>query len=152
MAEVQIDYAAVFRDLPLPVLLLTPDFVIADANPAYLKVTGRTREELVGRDVFDAFPDNPADPDSTGVRDISASFTRVLMTGKPDAVSLQRYDVEVPGHPGLFVTRYWSPVNAPVFGASGEIVLIVGYVEEMTERVRKFISGLGQAGPVDEPE
>lgn len=151
MTEAQIDYAAVFRDLPLPVLLLTPDFVVADANPAYLKVTGRTREELLGRNVFDAFPDNPADPDSTGVRDISASFTRVLATGKPDVVSLQRYDVEVPGHPGLFAARYWSPVNAPVFGRNGEIVLIVGCIEEMTERVRKFIDGLGPAGPVDEP-
>ena len=151
MAEAQIDHAAVFRDLPLPVLLLTPDFVVADANPAYLEVTGRTREDLLGRNVFAAFPDNPADLDATGVREISASFTRVLITGKPDVVSLQRYDVEVPGHPGMFATRYWSQVNAPVFGPNGEIALIVGCIEEMTERVRKFISGLAPAGPLDEP-
>jgi PAS domain-containing protein len=152
MAEAQIDYAAVFRDLPLPVLLLRPDFVVADANPAYLEVTGRTREELIGRDVFSAFPDNPADPDATGVRDIRASFTRVLITGKPDAVSLQRYDVEVPGQPGLFAKRYWSPVNAPVFGPNGEIALIVGCIEEMTERISKFITGLGPTGSLDEPD
>jgi PAS domain S-box-containing protein len=151
MADVQIDYAAVFRDLPIPVLLLTPDFVVADVNPAYLEITGRTREELLGRVLFEAFPDNPANPDSSGVRDITASFRRVLATRKPGAISLQRYDVEVPGHPGLFATRYWSAVNAPVFGRNGEIVLIVGYVEEMTERVRKFIGGLGPAEPSDEP-
>jgi PAS domain-containing protein len=142
MTVPQIDYAAVYRDLPIPVLLLTPEFVIADVNVAYLQVAGRTREELLGRNVFDAFPDNPADPDASGVRDLSASLARVLATGKPDALSLQKYDVEVPGSPGLFAKRYWCPVNAPVFGPDGRVVLLVECVEEITERVRKFIGGL----------
>jgi PAS domain-containing protein len=81
MTVPQIDYAAVYRDFPIPVLLLTPEFVIADVNVAYLQVAGRTREELLGRNVFDAFPDNPADPDASGVRDLSASLARVLTTG-----------------------------------------------------------------------
>ncbi len=44
--------------------------------------------------------------------------------------------------PGLFAQRYWSPVNAPVFGPNGEVVMIVQLVEEITDRVRKFIDGL----------
>ena len=142
MTAPQIDYAAVYQHLPIPVLLLTPEFDIADMNQAYLQVAGRTREELLGRNAFDAFPDNPADPDASGVRELSASLARVLTTGKPDALSLQKYDVEVPGSPGLFAQRYWCPVNAPVFGPDGQIVLIVHCVEEITERVRKFIGGL----------
>jgi PAS domain-containing protein len=138
----QVDYIAVFRHLPVPVLLLTPEFVIADMNLAYLQVAGRTREELLGRYVFDAFPDDPSNPDATGVRDLTASLRRVLTTGEPDALSLQKYDVEVPGSPGVFATRYWSPVNAPVFGADGTVVLIAQCVEEITERLRKFIGGL----------
>jgi PAS domain-containing protein len=142
MTGSQIDYAAVYRDLPIPVLLLTPDFVIADMNQAYQDVSGRTREDLVGRNVFDAFPDNPADPSATGVHEVSASLSRVLATRKPDALSMQKYDVEVPGMPGIFAPRYWSPVHAPVFGPEGEILLIAQCVEEITERVRKFIEGL----------
>jgi PAS domain-containing protein len=145
MTGPQVDYAAVFRDLPIPVLLLTPEFVIADMNLAYLQVAGRTREELLGRVVFDAFPDNPADPESRGTRDLRASLERVLATGKPDALSMQKYDVEVPGSPGLFAKRYWCPVDAPVFGPDGRVVLIVQCVEEITDRVSKFIEGLAQS-------
>ena len=111
-------------------------------NLAYLQVAGRTREELVGRHVFEAFPDNPDDPDANGVRELSLSLNRVLTTGKPDALSMQQYDVEVPGSPGEFARRYWCPVNAPVFGPDGQIVLLVQCVEEITNRVQKFISGL----------
>ena len=142
MTGPQIDYAAVFRDIPIPGLLLTPQFVIADLNLAYQQVTGRTRDELLGRHLFEAFPNNPDDPGASGVRDIAASLERVLATGKPDALSLQQYDVEVLDKPGQFAQRYWCPVNAPVFGPDGQIVLLVQCVEEITNRVQKFISGL----------
>jgi len=142
MTGPQVDYAAVYRDLPVPVALLTPEFVMADMNAAYLQVAGRTREELLGRNVFEAFPDNPSDPSSTGARDVAESLSRVLATGEPDALSLQKYDVEVPGSPGAFTRRYFCPVNAPVFGPGGRVVLIAHCVEEITDRLRKFIDGL----------
>ncbi len=142
MTRPQIDYEAVLQQIPIPIVLLTPEFVIADMNLAYLQVAGRTRDELLGRDVFDAFPDNPGNPDVTGVSDLSASLNRVLATGKPDAISMQEYDVEVPGSPGQFAKRFWCPVNAPVFGPDGDVVMIVQCVEEITDRVHRFIGGL----------
>ncbi len=142
MTGPQIDYGAVFRQLPVPILLLTPDFVIADMNLAYLRVAGRTREELLGRQVFAAFPDNPSDPGATGVRNLNASLSRVLEAGEPDGLSLLRYDVEVPGSPGVFAQRYWCPVNGPVFGPDGSVALIAECVEEITERVSRFVEGL----------
>lgn len=138
----QVDHAAVYRQLPVPVLLLTPEFVVADVNQAYLRVTGRTREELLGRDVFDSFPDNPWDPGATGVRIIRASMRRVLSSGEPEALALLRYDVEGPDGLGRFARRYWSPVNAPIFGPDGRVVLIAHCVEDVTDRVRKFVDGL----------
>ncbi|HUA41905.1 MAG TPA: PAS domain-containing protein [Streptosporangiaceae bacterium] len=142
MTRTQIDYLAVYRRLPLPVLLITPEYVIEEMNEAYLRVTGRTREDLLGLEVFAAFPDNPSDPGATGVRNMSASFGRVLATGEPDELALQRYDVEVPGSPGVFARRYWCPVNVPVFGSGGRVVLIANCVEEVTDRVRKFVGGM----------
>lgn len=147
MTGLQIDYLAVYWHLPVPVLLLTPELVMADMNEAYLRATGRTREELLGCDVFDAFPDNPSDPGATGVRNLSASFGRVLATGEPDELALQRFDVEVPGRPGVFAQRYWSPVNAPVFGEGGRVELIANCVEEVTDRVRKLVGGLAADAP-----
>jgi PAS domain-containing protein len=137
-----IDYAAVFQQFSAPVLLLTPDLVVADANQAYLDVTSRTRDQLLGRNIFAAFPDNPSDAHASSVQDSKESFSRVLATGKPDFRSFQRYDAEMPGNPGVYETRYWNSNNAPVFGPDGQIVLITHQLEEITERVRKFLSGL----------
>jgi PAS domain-containing protein len=147
MSGLQVDYAEVFRQLPVPVLLLTPEFDIAEMNLAYLQVAGRTREELLGRNLFDAFPDNPSDPDATGVRKLGESLRRVLATGEPDTLAFQQYDVEVPGSPGVFAQRFWCPVNAPVLGPDGSVVLIVQCVEEISDKVRRFVAGLAEDEP-----
>jgi PAS domain-containing protein len=140
MTGPHIDYMAVFENIPIPVLLMTPDFVMVSMNSAYRRVSGRKREELVGRNVFDAFPDNPADPHATGVHNLRASLRGVLATGEADVMAMQKYDIEAAASPGLFEKRYWCPVNAPVFGPDGNIVLLAHCVEEVTDRVRKFVA------------
>jgi PAS domain S-box-containing protein len=142
MTRPQLDYATVYRHLPVPVLLLTPELEIADANLAFLEATGRTREELLGRTISDAFPDDPSDHRTTGVRDVSASVRRVLATGEPDARELQKYDVEVPAAPGVFARRYWSGVNAPIPGPDGSVMVIASCVEDVTDRMSRFMSAL----------
>ncbi|MGW1718541.1 PP2C family protein-serine/threonine phosphatase [Streptomyces sp. NPDC002156] len=130
------DYAAVFQALPGMVALLTPELVYADANEEFLRLTGRKRQDLIGRQLFDVFPDNPNDPTATGMRNLEASLRRVLATGERDTMALQRYDVECPDRPGEWEERYWSPVNAPVLGPDGRVVLLVHRVEEVTELIR----------------
>ncbi|MBB4899891.1 serine phosphatase RsbU (regulator of sigma subunit) [Streptomyces griseostramineus] len=136
MAEASIDYAAVYQALPGMVALLTPELVFADVNEAYIRGTGRSREELVGRYLFDVFPDNPNDPNATGARNLQASLLRVLATGERDTMALQRYAVEDPERPGEWEERFWSPVNTPVLGPAGKAELIVHRVEEVTELIR----------------
>ncbi len=136
MTDAEIDYAAVFQALPGMVALLTPDLVYADADEEFLRMSGRTREQVVGRFLFDVFPDNPHDPAATGMRNLETSLRRVLSTGERDAMALQRYDVESTARPGEWEQRYWSPVNAPVLGPDGKVVLLVHRVEEVTELIR----------------
>ncbi|MFI8218964.1 PP2C family protein-serine/threonine phosphatase [Streptomyces sp. NPDC085932] len=136
MTESAIDYAAMFQSLPGMVALLTPELVYADVNEEFVRGSGRSREQLIGRYVFDVFPDNPNDPSATGMRNLEASLYRVLATGERDAMALQRYDVEDPERPGEWEERYWSPVNAPVLGSDGKVALIVHRVEEVTELIR----------------
>ncbi|MFF8507725.1 PP2C family protein-serine/threonine phosphatase [Streptomyces sp. NPDC015492] len=118
------------------VALLTPDLAYADVNEEYVRLSGRTREQLVGRYLFDVFPDNPDDPTATGARNLEASLRRVLTTGERDTMALQRYDVESVDRPGEWEERYWSPVNAPVVGSDGRVELLVHRVEEVTELMR----------------
>jgi PAS domain S-box-containing protein len=136
MDESAIDYAAAFQALPGMVALLTPDLVFADVNDEFLRTSGRRREQVIGRRLFDVFPENPNDAAATGMRNLEASLRRVLTTGERDAMALQRYDVEDPERPGHWQERYWSPCNAPVFGPDGTVVLLVHRVEEVTELIR----------------
>ncbi|WP_329342821.1 SpoIIE family protein phosphatase [Streptomyces sp. NBC_01352] len=136
MNDSAIDYAAVFQALPGMVALLTPGLVIADVNEEFLRAAGRKREQVVGRLLFDVFPENPNDPAATGMRNLKASLQRVMATGERDAMALQRYDVEDPERPGHWQERYWSPCNAPVLDPGGEVVLLVHRVEEVTELIR----------------
>ncbi|MFH9551748.1 PP2C family protein-serine/threonine phosphatase [Streptomyces sp. NPDC051445] len=136
MNDTAIDYTAVFQALPGMVALLTPELVYADANAEFLRVTGRKREQMVGRHVFEVFPDNPNDGAASGMRNLQASLHRVLATGERDTMALQRYDVESTERPGEWDERYWSPVNAPVYGPDGSVVLLVHRVEEVTELIR----------------
>jgi serine phosphatase RsbU (regulator of sigma subunit) len=126
----------VFQALPGMVALLTPELVYADVNEEFMRGSGRTRDQLIGRYLFEVFPDNPNDPAATGARNLRASLMRVLETGERDAMALQRYDVESLERPGTWAERYWSPVNAPVLGPDGRVVLLVHRVEEVTELIR----------------
>jgi serine phosphatase RsbU (regulator of sigma subunit) len=136
MTDAVNDYAAVFQALPGMVALITPELMYADANEEFLRMSGRTREQVVGRFLFDVFPDNPNDPAATGMRNLEVSLRRVLATGERDTMALQRYDVESAECPGQWDERYWSPVNAPVFGPDGKVRLVVHRVEEVTELIR----------------
>ncbi|MBB2925515.1 PAS domain-containing protein [Cellulomonas cellasea] len=129
-----------FASAPTAYLLLFPDFTIADANEAYLQVTGRTRRELVGRSVFDVFPSNPQDAAGDGVGDLRTALLRVLESGRPETMAVLRYDIPAPDGQG-FLERYWSPVNAPVTDARGRIVLLVHRVVDVTE----FVHHRGQS-------
>jgi PAS domain-containing protein len=139
MTGSQIDYKAVFRSVPVPIVLMTPELMIADVSQAELQTAGRGREELVSRHLFDAFPVNPSDPAAAGVSAMNESVRRMMATGTSDAVPLRKYDLEVPGRPGVFAERYWSTTNAPVLGPDGEVVMIMTCVEEVTDRLRRFI-------------
>ncbi|MET7455766.1 SpoIIE family protein phosphatase [Streptomyces sp. NPDC005574] len=136
MKEPQIDYAAVFQALPGMVALLTPDLVYADANDDFLRLAGRTREQLLGHYIFEVFPENPHDPAAAGMRETRESMLRAVATGERDTMALLRYDIEDTARPGHWEEHYWSPVNAPVLDADGRVTLIVHRVEEVTGLIR----------------
>lgn len=111
-----------------------PRFTITDVNQAYLRATMTEREVLLGRGIFEAFPDNPDDPQASGVRNLKASLERAVASRCPDAMAVQKYDIRRPD--GSFEERHWSPVNTPILDASGEPIGIIHHVEDVTEFVR----------------
>lgn len=140
-----VDYRRLFEAAPTPYLVLDPDLVVVAVNDAYLTATLNTRESLLGKHLFDAFPDNPDHPAADGVRNLRQSLRTVLTTGRADAMTLQRYDIPAdPSRPdGEYVERYWSPVNTPVLDVDGQVVNIIHRVEDVTEFVRLRRVGQG---------
>jgi len=131
------DYRLLFESAPGPYLILTPDLTIAAVNEAYLTATMTKREEIVGRGLFEVFPDNPDDPAATGVRNLRTSLDRVRERRAPDTMAVQKYDIRRPESAGGgFEERYWSPTNVPVFDAQGKLMYIIHHVEDVTEFVR----------------
>lgn len=126
-----------FEFVPEPHLVLTPDLIMVAANQARINATGIPRSEILGRYLFDVFPDNPNDPHADGVANLRASFDRVVRSRAPDAMPIQKYDIPKPSKDGGgFEERYWLPLNYPILSDSGEILWIVHRVEDVTERVR----------------
>ncbi|WP_129843666.1 SpoIIE family protein phosphatase [Streptomyces sp. RFCAC02] len=128
----EVDHAALFAATPSPYLVLDTGLVIADANDAFLRATGRTRPELLGRPIFDVFPRQGDTPETDTLRALDASLRRVLDTGEPDTMVLQRYDAPDPTRPSTVVERWWSPVNTPVRDDDGSVRWIIHRVEDVT--------------------
>ena len=114
------DFRALFESAPGSYLVLAPSLVIVAVSDAYLRATMTRREEILGRHLFDVFPDNPDDATATGVSNLRASLTRVLQHRAPDAMAMQKYDIRRPdSEGGGFEERHWSPVNTRSSGSMG---------------------------------
>lgn len=130
------DFHAIFDAVPGLYLVLRPDFTIAAASDAYLKATHTARGKLLGRNLFEVFPDNPDDPGATGVKNLTASFSKVLSKKTADVMPVQKYDIPRPKSKGGFEERYWTPLNSPVLGAGGEVNFIIHSVVDVTKFVK----------------
>jgi PAS domain S-box-containing protein len=146
MAETTIDYQAVFRTLPGALALVTPDGVILDVNEGYLEAAGRTREHVLGRNLFELFPENPDDPGDVGPAQLRESFESVVASGEPHAMMPIRYDVEDPGRPGAFEERYWAVINTPLRSLDGQVMMIAHKADEVTHIVNQSRNLLANQG------
>jgi response regulator NasT len=153
-AFVGYDRAEAFMAADAPLLVVDSDLVIRDVNPAYLRATDRAEAELLGTPMFEAFPDNPGDPQADGVANLRASFRRVFCDGHRDRLPLQRYDIPVRASPQAFARRFWNLVNSPLRDNAGRLIGALHHAEDVTP-VADLLVSYGWSSPagltVDEP-
>lgn len=111
-----------------PYVVFAPDDTIVLANDAYLAATMRSRDQIIGRKWFEAFPQ---DPDSNGLRQMVDSLARVKATRARDAIALIRYPIAKPD--GTEEVRYWSSVHTPLLDDQGEVAYILSNPVDVTE-------------------
>jgi signal transduction histidine kinase/CheY-like chemotaxis protein len=128
------DFESLFESAPGLYLVLDPDLTIVAVTDAYLEATMTKRAEILGRALFEVFPDNPDDPDATGVTNLRSSLDRVRSELVPDTMAVQKYDIRRPeSEGGGFEVRYWSPLNTPVFGPDRSLAYVIHRVANVTE-------------------
>jgi signal transduction histidine kinase len=136
-SPIPLDFEAIFSATASAYLMLDTSLMIVGVNAAYLQATERSRESVMGRHVFDAFPTNPLEPGASGVPNLQRSLERVMETGKADHVEMLRFDIPTgPGPDAPFEVRYWSPVNSPVFDRDGHLTHIIHQAVDITRQVK----------------
>ncbi len=76
-----LDFRVFFESAPGAFLVVLPDdpmFTIMAVSNGYAQVSGVKREDLLGRGVFEVFPNNPENFVANSVRSLRASFQRAL--------------------------------------------------------------------------
>ncbi|UHD44015.1 PAS domain-containing protein [Aureimonas altamirensis] len=132
------DYGAIFAGIPQPYLVLDADLTIVAATDAYLATTDRSRKDIVGRHILEAFPENPEAAGTVEQGPLEVSLRHVLKTGEPHEMAVIQYDIPRPANEGGgFYQRYWTPVHTPVKDEAGAVRYIVQNPMDVTESVRQ---------------
>jgi signal transduction histidine kinase len=132
-----VDFQKILEMAPDLYLILDANFDIVAVGDSYLKQTMVKRENILGHNIFEIFPDNPDVETSTGVRNLRASLQRVITEKVTDTMAVQRYDIRRPKEAGgAFEERYWSPINSPVIGEDGNVQYIVHRVTDVTDYIK----------------
>jgi PAS domain S-box-containing protein len=128
-------YKDIFNNTPAAILVMltdAPSYTIIDVNDAYLTSTNTTRETLVGKSVFAAFPGNPTDEVSKNIERTIFSFEQAITHKKPHTMSNYRYDIPIRGT-DEFEERYWTTTNIPILDEQGEVEYFIHSPANVTE-------------------
>ncbi|MEX6508894.1 sensor histidine kinase [Jiella sp. M17.18] len=126
------DFAGIFEVLPSPFMVLDADLRYVAVNRAYEEATLRSRQELLGRGLFEMFPN-----EGESGRRLRASFDSVFATGEPDTIAFIPYEIPRPEwQGGGMEQRYWSATHTPLKAADGSVRFVVQNTVDVTEIVR----------------
>ncbi len=135
MREKTVEFKTIFEALPGHFLILepdSPDYTILAISDELLRITGREREQMVGKSVFEAYPEHPGAVTATGPAALRGSLEKAIRTGQPDHLPLVRYEVSKAG--GVFEARYGSSCTKPVLDQAGEVRYLIHSLQEKTNK------------------
>ena len=117
-----------FDSWSLPIMLLDAEQRFVYANRAYLAATHKELDDVLGRYIFDAFPDSEA-----RVETVRAKFQHTLDTGETTVLDHQPFQLEF--EDGTVRDLVWEAVQDPVRNAAGQIVGLIQRAEDVTKQV-----------------
>ncbi|SHH55007.1 sensor histidine kinase [Marivita hallyeonensis] len=122
-----VNFEDVFQRAPTPTMVLDRNLVFVAANASYLNLFNLTEDDLLGKYVFDAFPES-----EDRVQAMTDVFQRTFVEGTSTIAEIPfRIDVN-----GVTKEQWWTATQVAITDeASGQDYLIQ-YTENVTERVK----------------
>lgn len=127
----------IFESLPGLFLVLSTEFKIIAVSNTYLDAVIMDRDEILGKLIFDVFPDKKSSTLPNAEDNLRASFNRVIQTKLPDKMMMQQYDIKIKRFENgndYFEILFWQPYNSPVLDDNGNLLYIIHHVENITKR------------------
>ena len=112
--------------MPNAAMILDSDLKFVAANDAYCNAVQRTREQLLGNNLFDVFPDTPE-----RMQSVTEIFERTL-AGEPTKLEAQPYKMVHPD--GHTEERVWQIAQFPITCETEGSTYLVQRAEDVTER------------------
>lgn len=129
-------YLRLFETVPGNNLLIkadAPHYTLLAASEGFLQLTGKSKEEIIGKGLWEAFPPNPDYGENKEVDDIKASLKEVITTKKAHQMPVQRYDItDTENH---YSERFWKINNSPLLNDEGEVIYIINSIVDITNEV-----------------
>ena len=120
------DYQKLFHTLPTRFIVFAadnPTFTIVEESDAHAEMVAMRRADVIGRPLFDVFPDTSERHQKTGVSDLIESLRTVIRTKQPHTMEIFRYDIKTAD--GSFSERYWQATHYPVLSEDGKKVVLI---------------------------
>lgn len=108
----------------------TPIFTIVAASDSFLKITGKSRQKLIGKPLFRAFPDTSESTNKSGQSILKASIEKTIASKKQDDSGVIRYDIA--GSKEKFDVRYWQAIHYPLINDKGDVYAVAQSISDIT--------------------
>ena len=129
----QVDYRAIFRDSPNACVILARDHTVVDVNDAALRLSRRSRDELVGVDFFASMSTDRDAAQRQQVEQLKASVAEVFRTGQSNSMPLFRHAVPISSVEGDgFVDVLWSTSQHPQRDADGNVESVFQLIRDVS--------------------
>jgi serine phosphatase RsbU (regulator of sigma subunit) len=135
-----VPYPEVFHAAPVALLLIrAADLVMVDANAAYLDAVGLPSDAVLGRPVFEVFPNSPTNAGQDQEGDLRSVMERVIRDRVRIVVDELRYDI--PSAEG-FEERWWSLTETPILDETGSVAYLLHHTVALLLRSADTVEDL----------
>jgi PAS domain-containing protein len=138
-----VDYQVIFESMPGSFIILQPNaphYPILAISDELLEITARGRQNVVGKSVFEVYPESPEAITATGPSNLRISLQNAVQFKVLDQMPVMRYDI--PNADGEFEERYWSASSKPVLNTEGEVMYIIHATNDVTNQIKAEKRGI----------